>query len=378
MNSLGIMKILIVDADKRSYLITSEYLRVIPGNKYHIEWSSNYDEALMNCISNEYDLYFIDCYLGDRKGLDLLKEVVNMGCKSPIIFLTDKKIPEERVKAITYGAHDFLNRFELNSEKLERSIRYSISRSNAIKALQESEKKYRSIFENAKDLILISNIEFKILDINYAANEILECELEELINTDFTLLFFEEQHKAFFIKVLEDAGEIFDFEVNLKSKSEVVKNCIVSASIEIKNNGSKYIQAVIRDNTIKKQAEKTILAAEKLAATGRLVRTVAHEVRNPLNNIFLSTDQLISDNKDGDSLLYLEIIQRNCLRIGNLISELLDSSNITSQIKLIRFSLQEALDSAILESLDRITLKKIELIVSYPNFQCYAMLDEKK
>ncbi len=379
MNSLiAKRKILIVDVDEREYFITSEYLKVIPGNRFLIDWSCDYEDAKKKCINNEYDLYFVDWELGAKTGLDLVKEAINLGCESPIILLTDKNNPDDEVNAIRYGAYDFLIRFELSTEKLERCIRYSLSRANAIKELQENEKKYRSIFENAKDVLLIADVEYKIVDINYAATDILEYDLEELINTDFTLLFFEESSKDFFIKVLEESGEIFDFEVDIMSKNTVVKSCIVSASIELKNNGSEYIQAVIRDNTLKKRAEKTIMAAEKLAATGRLVRILAHEVRNPLNNILLSADQLISENKDADSLVYLEIVQRNCKRIGDLISELLNSSNISSNVELSRCSIQEVTDATIVNAIDRIALKKIELKVSYPDFQCYALLDEKK
>ena len=36
---------------------------------------------------------------------------------------------------------------------------------------------------------------------------------------------------------------------------------------------------------------------EKLAATGRIARTIAHEIRNPLTNINLSADQLKREYK---------------------------------------------------------------------------------
>ena len=153
----------------------------------------------------------------------MVKEAINLGCEAPIILLTDKNNPDDEANAIRYGAYDFLERFELSTEKLERCIRYSLSRANAIKELQENEKKYRSIFENAKDVLLIADVEYKIIDINYAATDILEYDLEELINTDFSLLFLEESSKDFFIKVLEESGEIFDFEVDIMSKSSVVK-----------------------------------------------------------------------------------------------------------------------------------------------------------
>jgi signal transduction histidine kinase len=152
---------------------------------------------------------------------------------------------------------------------------------------------------------------------------------------------------------------------------------MISASVEINNNGDKYIQGIIHDNTSRKKAEKTALQAEKLAATGRLVRTLAHEVRNPLNNINLSVEQLLQQENGDDSKLYLEIIQRNTKRIGDLITELLNSSR-PSQIQLVTASLQSVMDKAIASAIDRITLKRVDLQVKYNEHEALANVDEEK
>ncbi len=88
-----------------------------------------------------------------------------------------------------------------------------------------------------------------------------------------------------------------------------------------------YMQGIVHDITNLKKAEKATLQIEKLAAAGRLVRTLAHEVRNPLNNINLSVEHLREETaNDENGSTYLEIIQRNSNRIGALITELLNSS----------------------------------------------------
>ena len=116
-----------------------------------------------------------------------------------------------------------------------------------------------------------------------------------------------------------------------------------------------------------------------MAATSRLVRTLAHEVRNPLNNINLSIEQLQQQiNNDKDAELYLDIVQRNCKRIGNLITELLDSSRLSTQMNQERHSLTEIVDKAINSAIDRLTLKHIKLQVYYPEKACFVMLDAEK
>ena len=74
------------------------------------------------------------------------------------------------------------------------------------------------------------------------------------------------------------------------------------------------------------------MQGEKLAAAGRLVRTIAHEVRNPLNNITLSVEQMQHEIKDDAMQLYMNIIMRNGKRISDLISELLHTSRPSENV----------------------------------------------
>lgn len=374
----GKKKILIVDDDEDDFFITSEYIKSIPSNTFTVDWSYNYNDALQKLVSNSYNIYFVDYRLGIKTGMDLLTDAIAHGCEAPIILLTGKGTQEIDVKAMESGAYDYLIKSDLNTEKLERCIRYSLERASSMQALKTNERKYRSIFEKSKDVVFITTADFRIVDINYAATELFDYELEELLGSDLTLIFKNQNDKNYFVNVLDELGEFYDYEADLLSKNNEIKNCIISASIEIHNNGEKYIQGIIHDNTSRKKAEKSSLQAEKLAATGRLVRTLAHEVRNPLNNISLSVEQLMQQANDADSKLYLEIVQRNAKRIGDLITELLNSSRLSSQINLNTHSLQSVMDTAIAAAIDRMTLKRIDLQVSYPEKDCLTLLDPEK
>jgi signal transduction histidine kinase len=75
--------------------------------------------------------------------------------------------------------------------------------------------------------------------------------------------------------------------------------------------------------------------------------------------------------------LYLSIIQRNAKRINDLISELLNTSRPT-EIKLDRQCIQTILDDVIASSIDSLTLKHLDLQVSYPNESLEIMADREK
>lgn len=371
-------RILIVDDDEDDFFITSEYLKNIPANNFIIDWSYNYNDALQKLCSNNYDIYFVDYRLGIKTGMDLLTDAISQGCEAPIILLTGKGNQEIDVKAMESGAYDYLVKSELNTEKLERCIRYSLERASSIQALKANEKRYRSIFEKSKDVVFITTSDFTIVDINYAAAELLGYELNELLQMNLCSVFKNAGNKTYFTKFLDGFGEVSDYEADLMSKNKEIKNCMISASAEVNSSGDKYIQGIIHDNTSRKKAEKTSLQAEKLAATGRLVRTLAHEVRNPLNNINLSIEQIMQQPDDDDLKLYLEIVQRNSKRIGDLITELLNSSRLSSQVNSQKTSLKAVMEAAVSAAIDRITLKHIDLQINYPEKDCYSLLDFEK
>src|SRR4051812_25888588 len=124
--TFGQVSILIIDDDEDDFLITSEYIRHIPGETFRIDWSPDFDNALEFICEKKYDLYFTDYRLGARSGVDLLKEAVGRGCDAPIILLTGKGNREVDMEAMQLGAVDYLVKTELTVEKMERCIRYTL------------------------------------------------------------------------------------------------------------------------------------------------------------------------------------------------------------------------------------------------------------
>ena len=99
------------------------------------------------------------------------------------------------------------------------------------------------------------------------------------------------------------------------------------------------------------------MISERLAITGRIARSIAHEVRNPLTNLRLALDQLdeeISGNEEADMLS--GIIGRNAERIDQLINELLESSKSQS-LEIVDQPIKPVIDEAIKLVRDRIMLK---------------------
>lgn len=369
--------ILIIDDDEDDFYITSEYIKKINDRKFKIDWCYRYTDAFDHIKNHDYDLYFIDYYLGARTGLDLIKEAARFQIEEPMVLLTGKGNQMIDREAMQAGAMDYLVKSELNVEKVERCIRYSLERAASIKALRANERKYRSIFERSKDAVFLASEDLVLKDVNDAASQLLQYSKGQSNSLSLYDL-LDEKENNYIVERLAAFGMVHDREIELQSGEGEKKNCILSLSIETDIDGQRYVHGLLHDITELKKAEKATLQAEKLAATGRLVQTLAHEVRNPLNNINLSLEQLNQEvNGSEDSEMYMEIIQRNSKRISDIITELLNSSR-PAEMSMQNKPLQLIIDESITAALDRITLQKIKLEIRYCEQPAFVSADPEK
>lgn len=370
-------RILIIDDDEDDFFIVSDFIKSIETGNFKIDWCYAYKDAIRIIGERSHDLYFVDYRLGAKTGLDLLKDAVALKCEEPIILLTGKGNPEVDREAMRIGAMDYLIKSDLNTEKLERCIRYSLERSATIKALRASEQKYRSIFESSKDAVFITDPTLRFIDVNAAASELLSDSKEKLLELSVYDLIEGEALKNRIRESLETVGEIIDLEIVILDHQNEKKICILTASKQIEDNGQVNFQGIIHDITNIKKAEKATLYAEKLAAAGRLVSTLAHEVRNPLNNIQMSVEHLDAPEVNVDDKMFFEIIKRNVRRINDLIGELLDSYRPTE--KAFRaINLHRVVDDSVMVASDRTVLQGIKIEVACMDQPSIILADEEK
>ena len=117
---------------------------------------------------------------------------------------------------------------------------------------------------------------------------------------------------------------------------------------------------------------------EKFASTGRIARTIAHEVRNPLTNISLAAEQLketSGGNEDSDQLLGM--ISRNVNRINQLVSDLLTATK-SQQLEFTSVNINDLVDEALDLARDRIELNRIRVEKHYDKSICQLSVDVEK
>ena len=117
---------------------------------------------------------------------------------------------------------------------------------------------------------------------------------------------------------------------------------------------------------------------EKFAASGRIARTIAHEVRNPLTNISLASEQLKeTTNGAEESDMLLGMIDRSVNRINQLVSDLLTATRI-EQLVYAPANINILLDEALAQAQDRIELNQIAVTKKYDDNIPELVVDREK
>ena len=377
MNEKTNIKLLLVDDDDDDFYFTTEYLRAIPNKTFEIVWAKSFDEGLEKLNDCGYDVCFFDFLLGAKTGLDLLQIALKRNVDCPIVLFTGKG--DERIdrEAMRLGAMDYLVKSEINAEKLDRCIRYALERAETTRRLRESETRLRGIFGQLKDAILLKRPDTgQIFYCNQAALDLLKHDEQELTQRVIQDLLAKPNALDVHLKNLKKSGYVENIEMWFLRKNGERVLCSLHATHNEDSSGLPYYLLVIQDITQRKKAEREKMRAEKAASTARLVRTLAHEVRNPLTNIHLALDQLEPELIDEDHRLFTDIIRRNGHRINGLISDLLNSFR-PQETQLQRTSVHELLETVLADATDRINLKKVTLQKNFGE-DCWLALDAPK
>jgi PAS domain S-box-containing protein len=374
------VKVLLIEDDEDDVFLAREYLAESAVYKFEMDWESRPDEARIKMVSGAYDIFLIDYRLGSETGLDLIRFSQENSVLTPSILLTGQGDLKVDLDATRFGAADYLVKTELNASMLERSIRYALSQSKIILELNEKEKRYRSLFERSIDPIFLANEHYKIIDANESFLRFFKHTRDSALSLHIGDIFHRPEDFQQFQTTLKNNSQIRDFEVVLIGKDTEKKTCLINC-IFIQDMGSSFCcyQGIIHDQTMRKKAEKDMLIAERLSMTGKIARTIAHEVRNPLTNLNLALDQLKDEMpSDNPSVkVYSDIIERNANRIEQLIGEMLSSSK-PRDLNLELVPVNDVLDETLILTIDRLNLNRMKLEKTYAADLPRILVDKEK
>ena len=371
------IRVLLIEDDEDDYLLTKALVSAKENKAIKLDWVDSYDRALRAIESDIYDVYLVDYRLGPYTGIDLIQESFRMGCRAPMILLTGQDDLTLDQSALELGAADYLVKERIDAQLLGRSIRYALRQASVLAEVAQKEAKYRTLFERSIDAIFVTDNELHFQDANPSVERLLGYSRDELRRLNSARLFVDLNHLRHLRFNVREHGQIKDFETTLLHQSGRKRICLISVwAVDDLIGKPEWYQGIVRDITDQKRAQQDLILAEKLSMTGKIARSIAHEVRNPLTNLSLALEQL-KDELDTDNeyvTMFTDIIGRNVDRIGQLITEMLNSSKPRDLDRK-----KQDFNAVVRETLqlvsDRIKLKRMRLETNFWPDECNVLLD---
>jgi two-component system, cell cycle sensor histidine kinase and response regulator CckA len=159
------LRILLVEDSDDDAELVGRLLARMEGARVQLDWVRDYDEALREVRRLRHDIYLVDYRLGTADGLELLREAVRMGCQSPLILLTGMSSRDVDLEAMQVGAADYLEKSDMTSDLLERSIRYAMARKEAEMELARQSKEAKLLQQTTAIAAEPGPLELKLAEI---------------------------------------------------------------------------------------------------------------------------------------------------------------------------------------------------------------------
>lgn len=175
--------------------------------------------------------------------------------------------------------------------------------------LQQSEEKYRSLFENSKDIVFIETAGGRFEDINSAGVQAFGFETrEELLDIDIPYdLFVNFEDWVDRQSMIESDGYAENHEIELKKKDGGHISVLETVTAVYDELGRIVgYRGSMRDVTQQKELEARFHQLQMMESIGRMAAGIAHDFNNFLTTIGGNADllmkQLPADTRAGDSL----------------------------------------------------------------------------
>lgn len=259
-------KILVIEDNLGDFFLIREYIHENFNQPeiFHAQTHAECAEILKS--EDEFHIILLDLSLPDGNGEELIKRVIQLAEDTPVIVLTGFSNKDFGFKSLSHGVSDYLQKDELHSTQLHKSIVYAIERQKFNYKLKQSEEKYKNLFQLSPVPMWICDWNtFQFLYVNdaaikhygYSQAEFLSKTVFDIrpkglehLNTEVMLSCADNvsSNRAVIFKQSKKNGELIDVEIQ---------------STEVDFEGGRARLVIATDITSKKIAENVLLASEQ-------------------------------------------------------------------------------------------------------------------
>lgn len=101
------MNLLLVEDNKK---ISDFMVKGLEESGFFVTLASNGTEARQHIVQSNWDIIILDIMLPDIDGIEILQYIRFKGITTPILIVSALGEPEDKVKALDYGADDYLSK----------------------------------------------------------------------------------------------------------------------------------------------------------------------------------------------------------------------------------------------------------------------------
>lgn len=155
-------------------------------------------------------------------------------------------------------------------------------------ALVETQSRLAAIVESSDDAIIGKNLKGIITSWNQAATHLFGYSAEEIVGQPILAIIPPELHseEAEILRKIRAGQRIDHYETRRVTKNgQMVDVSLTISPIKDRDGNLVGFSKIAREISHRKSMERRLLQSEKLAATGRMAATIAHEINNPLDSV---------------------------------------------------------------------------------------------
>ena len=218
-------------------------------------------------------------------GYDRKEEVIGRNCMEPIVQADRARAIEDmmRLADLGDGAPNEYRFVKKDGTEFEGELRGAVLRDShgnpvellgvfrditeriqAEKALRESERKYRTLFEDSQDAIIITTIDGQILDFNRSLAKLVGYSRDELLEINAKQLYMNPHDRGALQHEIKSIGSVRDYAVKWLRKDGERLDVLMTLTARYDADGDiTGYQGIVHDITERRKAEEALRASEE-------------------------------------------------------------------------------------------------------------------